>query len=87
MTEQEKLIRELEDRVDDLAYDFKINKANVGADIEAIKVSVQSLKDLTPTYVTITRYAPVEKLVFGFVGLVLIGVVTALVSLVVRSPA
>ena len=86
MTEQERLVRDLETRVNTLSSDVNLQSVNTKSELDAIKVSLQGLKDLTPTYVTVTRYAPVEKLVFGFVGLVLVGVVTALVSLVVRAP-
>lgn len=36
------------------------------------------------SYVSVTRYAPVERLMFGLVALVMIGFVTAVIALVLR---
>ncbi len=35
-------------------------------------------------FVTLARYRPLEKVVFGGVGLILVGVVTALLALVLK---
>lgn len=36
-------------------------------------------------YVTLDRYSPVEKIVYGMVGLILISVAGAIISLVIRA--
>lgn len=37
-------------------------------------------------WITIERYAPVERLVYGLTALILVGVVGAIITMVVRSP-
>ena len=49
---------------------------------EAVK-DIDILKNASSLYVTRERYVPVERLVFGFVALVLSAIVMALISLVV----
>ena len=51
--------------------------SNVEKDISELK------KDLREQYVTRTEFEPVQRLVYGLVGLVLVAVVSALIGLVV----
>lgn len=55
-------------------------------DFEHLKEDVEDLRKVSMTHVTIERYRPVERLVFGAVALVLVAVVTALVALVIQQP-
>jgi len=42
-------------------------------------------KEMKQCYVSIDRYIPVERLVYGLVGLVLVAVVGAIIALVVSN--
>lgn len=42
-------------------------------------------EDIESKYVSITRYSPVEKIVYGMVGLILVTFATALISLVIMK--
>ena len=47
-----------------------------------------NLKDLTEQfqrYVTLDRFTPVERIVYGATGIILIGAMTAIVSLVIKK--
>lgn len=46
-----------------------------------LKDVIEELK----TYVTIDRFSPVEKIVYGFTGIILTGVVVALLALVIQK--
>lgn len=55
--------------------------------IDAANESITSLdKKISENYVTVERFQLVEKLVYGLVGLILIGVVGAIMTLVLRTP-
>lgn len=56
------------------------------SDIEHLRQEIKVLAEARSGLVTIERYRPVERVVFGFIALVLIAVVTSLVALVVRAP-
>ena len=56
--------------------------ARVVRRIESAMVELRS--DLKDDYVTRTEFWPVKVLVYGFAGLVLVGVVGALIALVVK---
>lgn len=45
-----------------------------------------TIDDMKAEMVTKARFEPIEKLVYGLVGLVLAGVVTALIALVINAP-
>lgn len=61
--------------------------AVVGSDINYIKQDIAEikgvLKELSSTYVTKGEFAPVKAIAFGLVGLILVAVVGAILSLVV----
>lgn len=55
-------------------------------DIGYIKSTVKELNDkVDHNYVTKEEFAPIQKLVYGLVGLILVSVVVALLSLILRS--
>lgn len=55
-------------------------------EIARLRDDVQEIEDRFDLYVTIARYSPVEKLVYGLVGLILTMAVVALMSVVFTSP-
>lgn len=55
--------------------------------IDAANESITTLdKKISSSYVTVERFQLVEKLVYGLVGLILIAVVGAIMTLVLRTP-
>lgn len=54
-------------------------------DINNIKGDVVSIIDKFKEYVTITRFSPVEKIVYGMVSVIFLTVIGAIVGLVIRS--
>lgn len=78
-------LRDLERRVDALAAKVDLADQGIRADIEAIKKDLGMLRNESTGYVPLIRYMPVERVVFGLVGLVLVAVTTAVISLVVRQ--
>lgn len=74
-------ITKLESRID--MHD-QLNKIN----IDNLRKDVDEIEDRFDLYVTLTRYSPVEKLVYGMVGLILTLALVALMSTVlVNGPA
>jgi len=55
------------------------NVANMSTNIEEIK---SDIKDIKGNFVTMDRYLPVERIVYGLVALILITVVGGLLTLV-----
>jgi hypothetical protein len=76
----------LERQVDRLENKVAQNQQIHVSDFEAVHVELNNLRDVSDKHITLDRYRPVERLVFGAVALVLIGVVTSLIALVVRQP-
>lgn len=85
MTEEERLLADLARKVTDLEHRFDLADQAVADDFREIRGDIARLKELAPSYVTSERYRPVERLVYGFVGLVLTAVILALLAIVVRS--
>lgn len=64
----------------------EVKLALIQQDINYIKVEVSEIKKLVgEKYVTIEMFEPVRRIVYGLVGLVLVGVMGALLALVVRQ--
>lgn len=78
-------LRDLERRVDALLAKVELADQGIRADVEAIKKDVAQLRRESEFFVPLIRYMPVERIVFGLVGLVLVAVTTAVISLVVRQ--
>lgn len=56
-------------------------------DVSYIKTAVKDLNDkVDNNYVTKEQFAPVQKLVYGLVGLILVAVVGAMMALILRRP-
>jgi hypothetical protein len=82
----ESLIYSIQREVDRLEAKVSTHITLSDADFSRLKEDVAELKGIALTHVTIDRYRPVERVVYGLIGLVLIAVVTSLVALVVRNP-
>ena len=66
--------------------DIDTKVAVIANDVTHIKDTLDNLsKRLEEKYVTKSRYEPVEKIVFGMVGLILTAVIGAVIALVVRG--
>jgi hypothetical protein len=85
-TEPERLLNDLERRIDQLKHKVEIQGINISNDIANIKQDIKELRSSDTGFITQERYAPVERLVYGFVGLVLVAVLMAIIALVVRNP-
>ena len=66
-------LRDIERRVDKITYE-----------IVSIKDDLNRLHEQDKEHVTLTRYLTVEKVVYGMVGLILAGFMTAAIALVVK---
>lgn len=59
--------------------------ALINKDLEFIKSNVSSIaKKMEDGYVTKSEFDPIKKIVYGMVGLVLTGIVIAVLSLVIK---
>ena len=69
-----------------LPEDSETTVALIAKDVEYIKKDVGDIKErLEKSYVTREEFDPIKKLVYGIVGLVLTGVVGALLTLIIRK--
>ena len=69
-----------------LPEDSETTVALIAKDVEYIKKDVGDVKErLEKSYVTREEFDPIKKLVYGIVGLVLTGVVGALLTLIIRK--
>jgi hypothetical protein len=68
------------------ASDLAITAAGVAVDISYIKADISNINSkLDDHYVTKDQFAPIQRLVYGLVGLILIAVVGAILALVLRK--
>jgi len=57
---------------------------NIQCDVASVKTDIKDIKEsMEADYVSRTEFNPIQKIVYGMVGLVLLAVLGALVSLVV----
>lgn len=64
-----------------------VNLAVMANDLTYVRKAVDDLNEkVDHNYVTKEEFRPVKQLVYGLVGLILMGVVGAILSLVVRKP-
>jgi hypothetical protein len=64
----------------------EVKLAVIQTDINYIKDKLNSVDQKVSThYITREEFEPIKKIVYGLVGLILVAVVGAVVSLVVRS--
>lgn len=55
-------------------------------DDKVIEAKIQVLEDkIDKTYVRLTEYEPVRKIVYGLVGAVLLAVISAVLTIVIRE--
>jgi len=89
--DQERLLNDLVNRINIVEYKIKYGHSNVDSEIKAIKEDIEELRRADSkgetSYVSRERYAPVERLVYGFVGLVLVAVLMAIIALVIGNPS
>lgn len=78
-------IRELEQTVTRLEGLVNTGDTLIEREIENLKNEIKQLKEELAEKVHVSRYVLVEKIVFGLVGLIVVSVMAALVSLVVQS--
>ena len=78
-------LTDLARRIDRLESKVDLADQSIRSDIAGMRADVQRLREDLSGFVPLIRYMPVEKVVYGLVGLVLIAVTTAVVSLVVRQ--
>lgn len=80
----ERLIYDIQREVDRLESRVASHIELSDSDFEYIKEDLKELKQTALTHVSIDRYRPVERVVYGLIALVMIAVVTALVALVIQ---
>ena len=77
-------LRDLERRLDRLAAKIDLDNQSVRSEIEGMRDDIKRLEAQDGTHVPLVRYLTVERVVFGMVGLILIGFVTAMIAVVVK---
>ena len=77
-------IRDIELRLERLSARLDLSDQAVRAEIQGIRSDLRRLEEQNREHVPLTRFAPVEKIVFGVVGLILVSFVGALIALVVK---
>ncbi len=85
MNEFDAAIARIEASIAALKAETTLADTQIRSDIDAIEKDVVLLKEADKQFVSIERFKPVEKLVLGFAGLVLVAVVMAIVALVIRQ--
>jgi hypothetical protein len=70
-----RLLADIQARVADLSERVQTQDAIIRQDLALIKQDVARLRELGPTYVTRTEFTPVQKVVYGGVGLLLVTIV------------
>lgn len=78
-------MQRIEDRLGDKDEIADLKLSSVHDKIDKLREDMQEIEERFDLYVTVARYSPVEKLVYGMVGLVLALAVTALMSTVINS--
>lgn len=64
----------------------QVNLEVIANDIAYIKSDIRDIKEtVSATYVTKDQFEPIRNIVYGLVGLILVSVVVALLSVVVRK--
>ena len=76
-------LHDLERRLDRLESKVDLSNQSVRSEIAGMRDDIRRLEEADGDRVTLTRYLTVERVVYGFVGLVLIAFVTALVNVVI----
>ena len=77
-------LRDLERRLDRLEGRVDLANQAVKAEIEGMRHDIRRLESADGDHVTLVRYLTVERVVFGMVGLILVGFATAIIALVLR---
>lgn len=77
-------LRDIELRLERLAARIDLTDQAVRSEIQGIRADLKRLEEKDREQVPMVRYAPVEKIVFGVVGLILASFVGAIIALVVR---
>lgn len=78
-----RLLTDIQYRVSDLATRVETSDAAIRQDLALIKQDVDRLRDLAPSFITRVEFSPLQKLVYGTVGIILIAVIGALISQVI----
>ena len=64
----------------------KVELAVISTKVDYISQAVGEIKhQLESEYITKAEFAPIQKIVYGMVGLILVGVIGALITLVLRK--
>lgn len=82
MTNNTERLAKLEEKTDNI--DQKLDQ-HMKTSAEHHKEIVSRFDSLDARYVTKDRFTPVEKVVYGLVGAVLIGVTTAILAVVIKK--
>lgn len=77
-------LRDIELRLERLAARIDLTDQAVRSEIQGIRADLKRLEEKDREQVPMVRYQPVEKIVFGVVGLILASFVGAIIALVVR---
>jgi hypothetical protein len=65
---------------------LEVNMAVMASDLQYIKKETEEIKSLLASkYVTVEAFEPIRKLVYGMVSLILVAVVGAILTIVIRK--
>jgi hypothetical protein len=77
-------LRDLERRIDRLESRVDLSNQEVRSELQGMRDDVRRLEEQNTGHVPLYRYLTVEKIVFGMVGFILLGFMTALIAVVVK---
>ena len=78
-------LHDLERRLDRLEAKVDLSNQAVKNEIHGMREDIRRLEEQDGTHVPLYRYLTVEKIVFGTVGFILLGFLSAVVALVVTN--
>jgi hypothetical protein len=77
-------LRDLERRLDRIEARVDLSNQEVRSEIAGMRDDIRRLEAENTGHVPLYRYLTVEKIVFGMVGFILLGFMTALIAVVVK---
>ena len=78
------LLRDIERRLSDLTGRVDLADAAIRADIAAIRVDIERLRETNEGYVPLVRYLPVERLFWASITAIVVGLIGGLVAVLTR---
>lgn len=85
-TDPVEALRTVVDDLEDALSQEVLDRTRMEGDVALLRARVEMLEQERTTFVTLTEFWPVKKIVYGVVGATLFAAMTALLALIIRSP-